>query len=370
MAIPGSAGKRPVAAQIIKRMMVDMRIAVVGAGVIGLATTAALLERGADVACFERLVPMGERSAGESRIFRLAHRDAELVDLAARARHLFTGWEGQANEELIDQVGTVVSGEGAHLWSAAMSAAGAVHLDVGPGSELLRLPTRQSPAESVIDPEGGVIRVDRVRAFLVSCCKPVIRIEQVEALDVTADGVIVRTSSSQDRFDAVVLCAGAGTAALAAQAGFHPPSALAHHARFTYRVRPQRQARMQCWLTTSDDGFGTYQHASAPGQWSVGAHLDPAEVAWEVGAEQAMRTSQEATTAYVRSTLDAVAPEVIDRLYCTVNPGLGDGVQFLRNGPVLAAFGENLFKLSPLIGLRLAEAAMDDSLPAPMGQPH
>src|SRR4051812_69175 len=115
----------------------DVRVAVVGAGVIGLATAAALLDRGVDVLCFERLAPMAERSAGDSRIFRLAHRDPQLVDLAARSRHLFTGWEGQADEQLIDPVGTVVSGDGAHLWAAAMAAAGAVHLEVGPDCELL-----------------------------------------------------------------------------------------------------------------------------------------------------------------------------------------------------------------------------------------
>jgi sarcosine oxidase len=57
-----------------------VRVAVVGAGVVGLATTAALLERGADVVCFERAGgPMTERSAGSSRIFRLAHGTPELV---------------------------------------------------------------------------------------------------------------------------------------------------------------------------------------------------------------------------------------------------------------------------------------------------
>jgi sarcosine oxidase len=58
---------------------------------------------------------------------------------------------------------------------------------------------------------------------------------------------------------------------------------------------------------------------------------------------------------------------VIERLYCTHNPDLGDGVQFLRNGPVVAVYGENLFKFAPLIGHRLADAAIDGSLPAQMG---
>jgi glycine/D-amino acid oxidase-like deaminating enzyme len=44
-----------------------------GPGVVGLATTVALLRRGVDVICFERTgAPMTERSAGSSRIFGLA----------------------------------------------------------------------------------------------------------------------------------------------------------------------------------------------------------------------------------------------------------------------------------------------------------
>jgi sarcosine oxidase len=350
-------------------MVTHVRVAVVGAGVVGLATTAALLERGVEVVCFEARAPMAERSAGESRIFRLAHRDAQLVDLAAQSRHLYTRWEGQAEEQLIDQVGTVISGPGAHAYAQAMAAAGAVHLEVGPDCELLRLPTRQIPAVSVIDPEGGVIRADRVGTFLAARCAPAIRIEPVESLEDTAGGIVVRTITSAERFDALVLCAGAGTAALAAPVGLHPPTALAHHVRFTYRVKPGWPARMRCWITTTDDGFGSYQHTSAAGQWSVGAHVDAGQVAWEVGVEPAMKVSEEVTTAYVRSALDAVDPEVIDRLYCTVNADLSDGVQFLRAGRVLAVYGENLFKFAPLIGLRLAGAAVDGSLPAPMGGP-
>ena len=346
-----------------------MRVAVIGAGIVGLATTAALLERAVQVVCFEKLAPMAERSAGESRIFRLAHRDPELVDLAAQARQIFADWEAQADEELIDQVGTVVSGDNTHLWSAAMTAAGATHLQVEPDSDLLRLPTRKISTLSLIDPEGGVLRVARIGAFLTDRCQAALRIEHVYALEEVPDGVVVRSSGSRDTFDAVVLCAGAWTASLAAQVGLHPPIALAHHARFTFRVRAQAPRRMQAWISTSDEGLSSYQHTNAPGQWAVGVHVDPAQVAWPVGAEKATATAREITTSYVRSTLDDVDPEVIDQLYCTVNPDLGDGVQFLRNGRVLAVYGENLFKLAPVIGHRLAEATIDDSVPEPMGTP-
>lgn len=347
-----------------------MKVAVVGAGVVGLATTAALLDGDVEVVCFERLAPMAERSAGDSRIFRLAHRNAELVDLARRARQLYADWERQSNEELINPVGVVISGNGTSVWSKAMTAAGVTHLDVGPDSELLRLPTRKIPAESMIDPAGGVLRVARIGAFLTSRCQVALRSEHVYALqDDDAAGVIVHTSASHERFDAVILCAGATTASLAVQVGLYPPIDLAHHVRFTFRVRPEAPDRMQCWICRSDDGLHSYQQSSAPGQWAVGVEVDSADAAWEVGRVKATQTARDVATSYVRSTLDAIDPEVIDEVYCAVNPSLDDGVQFLRNGRVLAVYGENLFKFAPLIGLRLADAVVQDSLPETMGTP-
>lgn len=54
-----------------------MDIAVIAAGVVGLATTAALLDTDVNVTCYEAVGPMSQRSAGGSRILRLAHRAAD-----------------------------------------------------------------------------------------------------------------------------------------------------------------------------------------------------------------------------------------------------------------------------------------------------
>jgi len=64
-----------------------MRVAVVGAGVMGLATARALARDGHDVVVYEQFAQGHTRgsSHGRSQIFRLAYPDPEWVRLAAEA---------------------------------------------------------------------------------------------------------------------------------------------------------------------------------------------------------------------------------------------------------------------------------------------
>lgn len=337
-----------------------MRVAVVGGGVVGLSTAVGLVERGVEVLVYERGTPMAERSAGETRIFRLAHAYPELVDLAARARRAFEAWSGRAGEPLVEHVGTVVSGDDAGARAAAMAAAGADHQVVEPGSSALRLPG-PVVGPALVDPAGGVIRVDRVAAFLTAAVAGKVRQAHVYGLEETADGVRIRAGDSGDVVDAVVVCAGAGTSALAATVGLYTPPLLEHHVRFSFPVRDG--GPFQSWITSD-----TYQHASTAGTWTVGAQVARAAVAWEVGPEAAEKASRDVVTTYVAENLPAIEPRVIGRLYCTHNPDLGDGFRFLRRGRILAVYGENLFKFAPVLGTMLARAAVDGDTPEATGQ--
>ncbi|MFF5078534.1 NAD(P)/FAD-dependent oxidoreductase [Actinoplanes sp. NPDC000266] len=336
-----------------------MKIAVIGGGVVGLSATAALLRRGADVQCYEAGEPMGERSAGDTRIFRLAHTYPDMVELAARSRALFAEWPGAS---FIDEVGTVVSGPEAPAWAAAMAAAGAAHEMVEAGSPRLRLPATTFTGPALIDPAGGVIRVDRVRAFLVAAVGDRLRTAKVDAVDETTAGVRLHAGPDADTFDAALICAGAGTSALAAGAGIPTPPELEHHLRVSFPVRPGAPEPLQCWITED-----TYQHLAAPGTWAVGADVDSALVTWEGGRAAAEQASLEVLTAYVTEHLPFVEPRPVARVYCTHDPGLGDGLQFARNGRVLVTYGENLMKFAPLLGELLAGSVLDGSTPANAG---
>jgi sarcosine oxidase len=339
-----------------------VRVAVVGAGVVGLSTTAALLERGVDAVCYERSgVLMNERSAGSSRIFRLAHPTPDLVRLAQSARVGFREWEKTAGTPMVSDSGCVISGDNAPGWATAMKEAAAPYEVVDGASERLRLPALEPPSEALLDPSGGVVDVDAVRAHLGTLTRGTVVHEHVYALEADPIGASVWSPTGKARFDVVVVAAGAGTSPLAAQVGIYTPTALAHHVRFSFPV--DRCEVWQCWIDTPTAGLSTYQHQSGPGVWSVGGHLDPAATAWEVGLDAATTASRETVLRYVREHLE-VQPRIVDSLYCATTPDLGDGFEVRRNGSILVVYGENLFKLAPVLGGVLAAACTNGSTPS------
>ena len=334
-----------------------MRVAVVGAGVVGLSAVAGLLDRGAEVTCFERAgAGLTERSAGSSRIFRLAHADPELVRLAEIARDGFCRWAERAGAPLVSGAGCVISGEDLADRATAMSEAGAAYRIVE--GNMARLPARRPPDQVLIDPAGGVIDVDGVRRLLVERAGSALVEGVVFALDDAPTGATVHASTGAARFDAVLIAAGAGTSPLAAQVGIYTPTTLSHHVRFSFPLGPGPER--PCWIDKPAGEPGTYQHQTGPGRWSVGGHVDPAATVWELGGDAAAASSQEAALAYARERL-TVEPRIVESLYCTHTPDLGDGIHLRRGaGVVHAVYGENLFKFAPVLQDMLAGALLGD----------
>ena len=342
-----------------------MKVAVVGAGVIGLSTVLSLLELGADVTCYEAVAPMSQRSSGSSRIFRLAHGSPELVELAERAHAVYKAWSERAGVELLSRTGTVVAGGEVAEWASAMAAAGAEHALVDDGTGRLGLPARSIAGPALFDPAGGVLDAQRTGEFLTACTRSAVVIDTVYRIELIDAGTRVWSATERREFDACVIVAGAGSCPLAAQVELYPPSALFHHVRLTFGLR-DHAVRPPCLIDKSESwrsGFTTYQHLTVPGRWAVGAHFGPSESAWELGRERVTSTARRLTVDYVRENLDGVDDRIVDELYCNVTASWGDGYGVQRNGGVLTLYGDNLFKLAPVLGQLLADAALTGSTP-------
>ena len=344
-----------------------MKVAVVGAGVIGLATTAALLAAGADVTCFEAAAPMSQRSAGSSRIFRLAHTEPALVALAGQSKEMFRQWSRALGRELIRDVGVVVAGDHVPRMAAAMAAAGATHQVRETADRSLALPAKSIGGSLLLDPAGGVLDAVAVGEYLRARTRAATVLDMVYRIEEMASGARVWSSAGSREFGTVVVAAGTGTCQLVAQVGLYTPSALLHHVRLTFPLRdvsrrpPALIDSSQMWRP----GFTTYQHLTRPGRWAVGAHFDPAQMAWELGRDRVVEQSRRLTVEYVRDDLDGVEDRPVDELYCAGTPGLTDGYRVVRTASVIALYGVNLFKLAPVIGQVLAGAVLDGSLPEP-----
>jgi sarcosine oxidase len=224
----------------------------------------------------------------------------------------------------------------------------------------LRLPVVEEPAAALIDVGGGVVDVDAVRDFLTARAGATVVRDRVYALDITTSGAAAVTSAcGKAEYEALVLASGANTSHLAAQVGIYTPPMLAHHARFTFRSEGDG---WQPWIDKPPGGVGTYQHQAGPGLWAVGGHVDPSLTAWEVGHDAAIEASRIALLDYARTRL-TMDPTIVESVYCTTVPNLGDGVEYRRNGPVLAVYGDNLMKLAPALGRTVAGAIIDGSTP-------
>lgn len=326
-----------------------------------MSAVAALAVAGDDVTCYESGPVMAERSAGSTRIFRLAHTDLELVRVAQAAQNRFGRWSQSAERPMVVDRSCVVTGTDMADRAAAMAAAGADYELIATGSDQLRLPVVDAPTTALLDVGGGVVDVDAVRDHLTAIAGHAVVHEPVFALGISAAGAaVVTTAGGVAEFDAVVLAAGANTSLLAAQIGIYTPTLLAHHVRFTFAVDG---SGWQSWIDKPANGLSTYQHEAGPGRWAVGGQVDPAEVAWERGRESAVAASRRVIADYAARFL-TVRPEIVDSLYCTTVPNLGDGVEFRRNGPFLAVYGDNLMKFAPVLGEVLAEAAVSGGTPS------
>lgn len=340
-----------------------MRIAVVGAGIVGLATTFELIKQGQQVDCFEAGRPMAARSCGDARIFRLAHAEPALVDLARQARSGWQTWSEAAGEPLVGGEGTVVSGDIDGI-VAAMSEAGARFEVSGTAVDL---PACAPVGPFLRDRFGGVIRAARTGAFLLADVRDRLVERAVTGIGLDGDAAVLTVDGVGElRYDSVVVAAGAATPGLVGSLGIVVSDRLEHHVRFTFPLR-DGDARPPCWIDRSQawrPGFTSYGQLAAPGRWAVGGHLPARDTAWELPVQDAIERARQVIIEYVRDQVTACEPEAVDSLYCTVTSGLDDGLPVARVGPVLAVWGSNLFKFAPVLGRNLARAAMDLALPA------
>jgi sarcosine oxidase len=344
-------------------------IAVIGAGIVGLSTALALTDQGASVAIYERGVPGNGQSGGESRIFRHSHDDRRMVALAREARGVWREWEERFGQELLSRDGVVSIGAAVDRRLAILLEVGGVRAGrIGEGELAQALPLLAPwDGPAMLDEDGGVIRARAIIEALVGVLGPAIVADEVLSVRITGRGTVeIRTGGATAEHDRAVLCAGRGTVALARGAGIPLPVRQAVHARFTYRVRRDAPSRLAC-LLAGDGTFGDFAYADpmpgnaayAVGLGDVLIHEDGSLIEPAALAEATGRTN-----AYVRRALPGLDPDPVEVRHCWVTelPWHPDGIAVWEAGGLLILAGGNMFKHAPLLGRRLARAALGQGL--------
>ncbi len=332
---------------------------------VGLATAWALERLGYACLVFEEGAPGGGQSAGESRIFRHAHEDPRQVALAVQARRDWGEWEREFGARLISRDGAMVIGEAGvkRLRRSAEDPALDVR-ELTPAQVREALPILadfEGPA--LIDVEAGAIRTRLTIANLIGSVGLNLVPERVDSVTPReGGGVDVVSTFGPRQFDAVVVAAGTGTAALAATSGISIPSTPQGHMRLTLPLVDSRVAAAQ--LACIQDTSGVFGESAAYGspvrgnlEYAVGLALstdvDPNEDGPAQLAELTRRTS-----AYVQKAMPGLdlSGAVSFERWITELPWAADGLAIWKSGDAYFIAGHNLFKLAPALGKVLARS--------------
>jgi sarcosine oxidase len=177
------------------------RVAVVGAGIMGLAAARACARRGAAVDIFEQFDVMHVRgsSHGDARIFRVSYPEAHYVALAAGSLPLWRELERESGNELLRTTGSLDVGyELPH--ADALAEHGLSHSVLDAGELERRFGVHLQEGQAVYQADGGVLHADRCRgAFLMGAVAAGARVHErtrVDVLDALDSDVVIVTAGA------------------------------------------------------------------------------------------------------------------------------------------------------------------------------
>jgi sarcosine oxidase len=321
------------------------RVAVVGAGVMGLASAWALRRAGHDVVVHEQFRLGHDRgsSHGRSRIFRLAYAEPHWVRLAQEA---LAGWrelEAEAGEELLRLDGMLeVVTELAQSSAAGLDACGVRWERLGGEEAERRFPVRvAAPAFAVLQPEAGIVLADRALAAFA------------RDLDVRESSHVASVDDLDA--DAVVLAAGSWVNRLA-----RPPLEVrvTRETVCYFRIAGDRPVPAVVSFRPDTHGHAFYAlpdpvHGLKVGAHHAGAETDPDETAEPDPA------LVERIAAWTRERFVLADPEPVAAQTCLYTTTPDESFVLERRGRVVvcSACSGHGFKFAPAIGSRVAALA-------------
>jgi sarcosine oxidase len=318
-------------------------VAVVGAGIMGLAAAHALAREGRDVVVYEQFGPGHDRgsSHGRSRIFRLAYPDPAWVRLAQEALALWRDLEAETGETLLEPTGLLELVERLEDSSAAaLEECGAEWQELDPDETARRFPVHVPEGVIVVhQPEAGIVLADRAAAVL-------------------AAGLDVRYSTrvaSVDELDADVVIVTAGAWVNELVRPPLPVRVTRETVCFFELADPSRPIPAVASFKEGERGHDFYALCDPLHGVKAGAHHSGVEI--EAGTAGAPDPELvEAISAWAGARFELARPEPVEAQTCIYTTMPDETFVLERRGRVVvgSACSGHGFKFAPAIGERLA----------------
>jgi sarcosine oxidase len=229
-----------------------------------------------------------------------------------------------------------------------MRAAGAQPIPLTRRQMTERIPFLRPPWESGLwDGLAGSLRIRRALSALAR--QVTVRQATVRAVE---DGDVHLDGAETLAADVVLVCAGLATGRLAA--ALDVDMRAFHHVRLTYRG----SAPGACLI--APEGYGV--PLGGTGRWALGLHEEAPPPLASESPDAAAAATRRRHAEWVPRTFPGLDPEPVDEIRCVSleAPWLdaGDGFVIRRAARVVALAGGNLMKFGPVLGERLARAAL------------
>jgi sarcosine oxidase len=318
-----------------------VKVAVVGAGVMGCATAWALRERGAEVTVHEQFELDNDRgsSHGRTRIFRVAYHDADWVRFAQEA---YAGWQ-DLDPDLLGLYGLIELVADPELTSVgALDECGVPYRWFDRDEVRARGAILPDGWAALYIPDAGVVFADRARhAFLAAADVEVETNRRIESTDDLDADVVVVTAGSwiRDLIPDLPVTVTRETLAYFKREG-PPATSIAD-------------------LNAETGGHAMYSlhdpvHGLKAGAHHFGVEADPDT---EAAPDPAI---VERISAWVRERFPDVDPEPVETQTCLYTTTADEQFILERRGRVVvgSACSGHGFKFAPAVGRRLAELAL------------
>jgi sarcosine oxidase len=340
-------------------------VAVVGAGIMGLAATRALAQAGRRVTCFEQFQVGHSRgsSHGTSRIFRLAYEDPAYAQSAHEALPLWRDLERELDERILHTTGSLDVGGDLRGFRSALAGAG-VEAEMLQAEDIRsRFPTLRLPdAAALFHAEGGVLHADRATAALArsALASGAVIAEgmRIGRLDQDDGGVLLDTSEGTVGARAVVVAAGAWVRDLIGELPVSVTRETVAHFRLAQDGLPTVIDHEQPDVPTLLSHQATYALASPGIGLKVGVHRSgaPADPGKEGAPDRAVLDT---LVRWARERYELLEPDPAFVETCLYTSTEDERFLVERRGRIVvcSACSGHGFKFAPVLGKQLQALA-------------